>query len=313
MAVILSHPFICLPNGNPPSSLHLQLFFSLFSSLLSHFSFSFLPCDTELLAVLLIGSCNPNLNNYWRSLILPGRPVPEVPVGLLLSWASPPRCSVSFQPRSQLLQDEFSNHFVSFCLLFSPRQRCKEPHPTHLVPIGFASAEVRPSTVFDASLLLKMSSSEKQLSEVANKIFITWFKPRMEAVGRPGLLFIASRLCWLHFQHEQQVSSRWAGASCGLCSSKNSRKVGVVSSLLASLQAAAVAWIIRCSRHLQPAPISPGPSGGRGRFAALIKHRLSLRRCKLQKKNGMCDEGRKAAQGHPSKRCRFTSPPRFTQ
>lgn len=80
-----------------------------------------------------------------------------------------------------------------------------------------------------------------------------------------------------------------------------------MSSALTSLQAAVVAWIIRCSRYLQPAPISPGPTGGRGRFAALIKHRPSLRRRKLQK-NGMCDQGRNAAQGHLSKRCAFIFP-----
>lgn len=38
--------------------------FFLFSLLLSHFSFSVLPWHTELLAVLLIGLRNPNLNNY---------------------------------------------------------------------------------------------------------------------------------------------------------------------------------------------------------------------------------------------------------
>lgn len=45
IAVILSCPFICLPNGNPPSVWSSHSGF--FPASLSHFSFFLLPCDTH--------------------------------------------------------------------------------------------------------------------------------------------------------------------------------------------------------------------------------------------------------------------------
>lgn len=69
MAVILSHPFICLPNGNPLFSLHLQLFFSFFFASVPFFILRLPLWHSELWAVLLIWLRNPHLNNDWRRFI----------------------------------------------------------------------------------------------------------------------------------------------------------------------------------------------------------------------------------------------------